>query len=466
MRICQLIKLLSAFFLISCSSTNVVEKRDEGLISANWLKLPPRFSIRDNDDNYLTHPFFDAIPALNKQNATINYFITTAEDSAYKFNFDLYSGRLYKDHRYCSTEDVWESFKSDLERPNFTQGIVPRTYDKSNLPQRIIVFGNKNRGEKFKYHPTNVAEARLVGSVLLESCESYPCDTKAKWKGTQILIGVNIKDDHFSHVLELGQLKSKVDWNYFRAMMTNQDGVHQIGQKYFPAYRISKEINLAETLNLFAKESTNLKLEELSKWREGCFNLYDSLWENTEKIRNDPYDQQNKFLKLFKEFYKTSSDQFYACQKIVRPAAINDDARRLWFFTYIQAFTNLEKNGFYYSCAEKAWAYNPKVSDDRYYNDQVKELERCKGSYFEKSFDQAINGLLLMKRQVNKSFRFIEYDSEHGGSHQKIYAWVEDLGKSRVCKKAKNSTKENQFDLFPQDVVWQNFTSSEDKIVK
>jgi hypothetical protein len=140
--------------------------------------------------------------------------------------------------------------------------------------------------------------------------------------------------------------------------------------------------------------------------------------------------------------------------------------RRQWFFAFLYAFVNLDQNGFYYSCANNAWAYNPKVDDTKYFNDPKKELERCRARDIEKSFDQAINGLSLMKNQINKSYRFVEYDSGHGGSHQKIYGWISDSANEIACKYKKSSGKENQFDLFPQDVVWEQYTPDEEKMIK
>ncbi len=464
MRICQLINLSIAIFLVSCAAPKVEDKHDERLIHAQWLKVPQRFALRDKDDNYLTHPFFDVDPAFKKDKRTIHFFITTPEDSDFKYNLDLYSGRLYKEHNYCPMDDVWDFYKGEIEKPNFTQGIIPRTYDENSNPQRIVIFGDKNLIEKFKFHPTNFDNAKIVGSVLLDACENYPCDSKSKWKSSQILLAVSPHDDSFSRVNLLNELKSKVDWTYVKGMLSNQDGVHQIGKYFYPAFRISKELSLDETIQYFEKHSQPVKMEELTKWREDCFKLYDDVWAQSEKIRGEKLNQQDKFLKMFKEFYKKNSNQFYACQKLVRPGTINDDTRRLWFFSYLQAFTNLEKNNFYYSCGEKSWQYNPKVDDGHFFNDPNKELERCHARDFEKSFDQAINGLAVMRNQISKSFHFIEYDSGHGGSHQKIYAWIPTSGLSLNCKT--KSIKENQFDLFPQDVVWQSFSSEDDKTIK
>jgi hypothetical protein len=204
----------------------------------------------------------------------------------------------------------------------------------------------------------------------------------------------------------------------------------------------------------------------LLKTRDQCFKLYDDIWAKVEKIKTEKFDQQGKFLSLFKDFYKKDSDQFYQCQKMVRPASINDNDKRLWFFAYIQAFTNLEKNGFYYSCAEKLWAYNVKVDETHYYNNQNIELNKCRAKDFEVAFDQAINGLTLMKNQINKNYRFIEYDTQHGGSHQKLYAWVEDFNKKIVCRNLSSKKIENQIDLFPQDVNWVNFLIDNQKTIE
>lgn len=468
MRICQSINFLIAFFLISCSTTapKVEEKHEEHPITAHWLKIPLRFALRDKNDDYLTHPFFDVDPAFRKEKRTLNFFVTTPEDSSYKYNLDMYSGRLYKEHDLCPVDDIWESYKGDVEKPNFTQGIVPRISDQNGNPQRIIIFGNKKYTEKFKYDPTSYDSARIVGSVVLDSCQSYPCNQKSKWKNSQILVAVNVRDVELSNINSLDELRPKVDWTYARSVLENQDGVHQVGRKYYPAFRISRELTPEDTINYFERYSSQVKIAELLKWREECFKLYDGIWGKAEKIRGEKKGQQEKFLAFFKDFYKKDFNQFYSCQKLVRPANINEDPRRLWFFSFIQAFANLEKANFFYNCSQKSWSYNAKVDNEHFLNDQSKELERCSARNFEKIFDQSINGLALLKNQTNKSFRFVEYDTQRGGSHQKIYAWIADEGRSQACKNKKRDTKENQFDLFPQDVVWQSFTPDAEELIK
>ena len=458
-------------FLFGCSAHKVVEKKPEQLIVAGWLKISEQYALRDYYDDYLTHPFFDvdsnsgAVNHLgNLDKRIINYVVTTTEGSFYKYNLDLYSGRLYKEHEYCDVDDIWEGYKGKVQRPNFNQGIVPRTYNQARAPQNIIVFSDPKKMEPFKFVPTHYETAKIVGSVILETCESYPCDGGDKWTRTQILIGVSLRDPQYSNINLLSELKSKIDWSYTKAVLTNQDGVHQISKKYFPAFRISRELNIDDTLKYFESYSVAVNPEDYSKWREGCFKIYDDLWSKTEIIRAGKYRQSDKFLKLFQEFYAQNSNAFYNCQKLVRPGTINHNPDRMWFFSFIQAFANLEKNGFYYNCRTKSWSYNPKVSDGKYYTDQNKELAACKGPELEKSFDQAINGLSLMKNQGTEQFRFVEYDSEHGGTHQKIYGWIKESSRASLCKKDELNPGENQAEIFPQDVVWANFSNELDSL--
>ena len=172
----------------------------------------------------------------------------------------------------------------------------------------------------------------------------------------------------------------------------------------------------------------------------------------------------SKWLKYFITFYKKNSDQYYSCQKLIRPASITENNRRLWFFAYLSAFFNLEKNGYYYTCKDKAWVYNLKIDNNKFSNDQNIELERCKSRYFELSFDKAINSLSLMSNQTNKSFRFIEYDNGQGGSHQKLYSWIPTSNRTINCKE--KSQNRPVFDLFPQDVNWQSFNPNDDSTIK
>ena len=443
------------------SETKPVEVNN--LITPKWFNIPLRFTLGEQDDKVAVHPFFDvqAYTVESKESDLINYILTTPEDSLYKYSLDLFSGKIYRDRDYCSQKDIWDSYEGDVFKPNFSLGIIPQTYDINQSPLQIMVYSSSTAHVvKFDPAPTKFATARVVGSVTVEYCESYPCDSKEKWSPTQYIIGVNHDDPGFSSIQSINDLKEKVDWNYSRAFLVNEGGVHSMGLKAYPAYRITKILNKERTLIFLKEKAIKLNLAEMTKWREGCFALYDQIWTKADEIRNgEGSDKPDEFFQYFKEFYKTSADDFYKCQKLIRPANINENSNRHWFFAFLLAVVNLEKNGFYYSCQEKSWAYNPKIDDQSYLNDHMKEMERCRAKYFEKMFDQAINGLGLVKNHHNKSFRFIEYDSGIGSTHQKLYAWTISPNRSYTCKQ-KPESRDNEFESFPHDVVWEAFPAS------
>jgi hypothetical protein len=429
-------------------------------IDAKWFNIPLRFTLGEQDDKVFVHPFFDAqaFPTELKQNDLINYILTTPEDSPYKYSLDLFSGKIFRERDYCSQKDIWDAYEGEVYRPNFSLGIVPQTYDQDQAPLQIMVFASSSDlVVKFDTVPSKFSIARILGSVTVEHCESYPCDSKDKWVPTQILVGVNNNDLGFAKIQSINELKEKVDWNYSRAFLVNEGGVHSMGLKAYPAYRITKILNKDRTLFYLRDKTTKLNLAELNTWRETCFALYDKIWGKADEIRKgDAADKPDEFFQYFKEFYKSSADDFYKCQKLVRPANINENSNRHWFFAFLLAAVNLEKNGFYYNCQEKTWAYNPKLDDNKFLNDHLKELDRCRAKNFEKMFDQAINGLGLVKNHHNKTFRYIEYDSGIGGTHQKLYSWIISSNRSYTCKQ-KPESRENEYEIFPHDVVWEAF---------
>lgn len=483
MSICQLQKARNSFFinsfflifLMGCANQAVVLNKEARQIIPNWHKLPPRFSNLDEKDRPVVHPFFDVNPLISQmsdqeeKNLFIRYIVTTPEGSKSQYGMDLYSGKLYRQRLYCSQDDIWDNYRADLMTPNFTQGIVPRVLDENGKPMQIIIIGDKNIIEPFKHEPKYFDEVKVIGSVILENCESYPCDQAYKWKPSQILFGINARESSVLGKNSFTKLKLQTDWNYAKGMLTNMHGYHRLGGKTFPAYRISKELNMKDTLAYFKKTATvfdDKKMSEMQIFRESCMKLYDEMWAEVQKIRNIKTGQADQFLSYFQKFYKTKSEEYYQCQKWVRPGTIVDDPQRLWYFSYIHAFTLLEKNGFFYNCSDNSWAYNPMVDDKKRYIDQNVELVRCKAKNFAQSFDRAINGMSLMRNQINRSFRFIEYDTRTGGSHQKIYGWVEYPIQNYGCKDEAKKPSQVPIDIFPQDVVWETFRLEEPGVIR
>jgi hypothetical protein len=452
--------------LFGCAETPVAPKKlkQENQIQADWQKLDPRFGSLESDGKISINPFFDIdwkmenITDKDPKNLRLPFFVTTAQESSFLYDFDLYSGKLYQERTFCEQDDIWGNYTDNIFKPNFTLGIIPRTYDERKKPQQVMVFAKDEHVPPFKEYPTNYSDIRLVGSVIVEHCENYPCTTKDRWKTSQILVGVPPKDPAYANVETFLSLKKKVDWNYAKAMLTNMHGHHNVGGKFIPAYRILKDLGPIDTLEYMQKNSVIWNPEnitELKAWRTGCFKLYDSLWEEAETIRKKPNNQAEAFFKYFKEFYSKNTNEFYECLKLVRPASILENPRRVWFFSYIQAFVLLEKNGFSYSCRENTWSTMFKM-----------DFDRCKAQNFENIFSQSINGLRLMKDNNNKLYRFIEYDNALGGSHQSIYNWIYDRPQNYACKDKKAASQKTNQDIFPHDVEWESFKQDDERLLR
>lgn len=461
-RLCQLEKSISAFFLIfffsGCTHEVIQKDLSKVEIKPNWFKVDSKYTIVGDNEETLIHPYYDVEP--NLKNKMINYILITPQNSPYQYNLDLVSGKLYKVRDLCPTEDIWNSYSSTIHLPNFDYGVIPQFTDELGNLQRIIIYKKDQSVGKFEYDIKHFNEARIVGSLLIDSCTSFPCTTKDKWKTSQILVGVHADDEDLKNVESLSDLKTKIDWPYTKAFLVNSFGSFQVGRKYFPAYRTTTDLNLEETIKNFNKRAVKINLKDLQDFRKSCFDLYDEIYNEVSKIRTLKNSQQDAFLKYFKNFYSKDSKQYLNCQKNIRSANINQDPDRNWFFAFLTAFVNLEQSGLYYSCYEKGWAYNPRVDDTKFFVDQVKEINKCRAADFEQAFDRAINGMSLLKNQLNKFFHYIEYDSEIGGSHQKIYSWILDDAKKISCE-----TEKNSYDFFPRDVVWQSFMADEKETV-
>ncbi len=462
MRICQLEKLLSLiilvpYVLVSCSQVETNTQVKESTIKPNWLKLEKDFALRGNDDEFLIHPFFDVYNEWDKE-SKINYIALMPEGSPFQYDLDMLSGSLYKVRNFCQTKDIWEKYKGKIERPNSIVGLVPRYLDSKNRPVKILVFTDQKN--KFEYSVKKFHSSRIIGSILLEECSAFPCANKDRWNQSQLLIGIDSEDKKYSEVETLKDLKNEVDWDYTKAFIVNSNGSHRVGEKWFPAYRINSELNIVETKKYFFQNVSEINILDKMKFRDKCVALYKEMWRRTELIRASERMQQEEFHSFFKEFYRDNSKEYYECQKIVRPANINEDHERHWYFTFISAFTMLEREGLYYSCYEKGWSYNAKIDEGKYYIDQNKEIHRCRPRDFEKSFDRAINGMSLLKHQLNREFRYLEYDSALGGTHQKLFSWIVQDMKKIPCEKV-----DEDRDYFPQDVVWKNFKEDEDKTI-
>jgi len=440
----------------------------QNIIKANWLNLTTEHSFKEISFNKETnkeleeiipHPFYDLeFNGLSKK--IIQYYPVTLKNSPIHYDFDLLSGNRYKVRNYCKFSDTWKAFRGDLELPNYTEGIVPRVFDQQKKPMKIIVFSEeviqypKQKNVKF------FESAKILGSVLIEECDSYPCNIKEKWRKSQVLVAVGAEDTKLSKFENLNDLKAEIDWEYAKAYLVNNKGAHQLGNNFLPAFRIVSELGGKESIDYFEKNSTVIDFKNELIARESCINLQDEIWNDFLKIKKLEHFQKDKFKDFLIHFIMNQKDQFSNCDRIVRSSNINISHEKHWFFAFLSLFTNLEKEGLYYNCSSSGWFFNPKLDDGKFYVSQVKEIEKCSEKDVEKSFDQAINALGSMKNQLNKYYKYIEYDSGQGGSNEKIYNWIKFDNRKLSCEPIKST-----FDFFPQDVVWQQLKDDEEKVV-
>lgn len=471
---CSIFTLLVVFGCGHQTTDNTKEVNTSFQIRDEWYRGDPQFQSWEGEERLQTHAFFDVDPNWSKPNSLINYLPLTVKGSNVLYDLDLHSGKLYKAANLCLQDDAWGTFSPKVQGPSFTLGIIPRsTFVHSSAttkegevvenfkPIRIAVFHQPNEREiKKDLSLKEFSRAKILGSFYLEECEKYPCRNRSSWKKQLVLVGVNVKNQSKKEIEEsdyisFEKLLDTRDWKEAKVFFHSQLGVHRLGKSgTFPRYRISQERSLAETKVLMEKEMRLSTYNEIMGFRNKCRSLYDKTWSDIQKIRYsaEPREGLKNFsINLFKEGV---SDEYNRCLAYVRPGNINVEPKRFWFFQFLRAAVLLEEAGFYYDCSQKTWYPNPKDADSKFLYSTERELKRCRSREAELIYEKSIIGLGLMENQVGSSYRFTEYDTQSGGSHQKIYSWIPDGTKRLDCASPGKIALE---DSFPEDINWEEF---------
>jgi hypothetical protein len=517
--ICQLktvklsLMICFLFILTSCGT------KKAAIVKVNatpvWFKTDPRFSMRDQTGSPLVHPFFDLAPFGSEKDNSVNFFVTTPVDSKHYYDIDLPSGKLYRRFSYCEQSDIWGRYEEDVHRPKFAIGVVPRVLDQLGKPQKIMIFGNKKYFGKFDKMARSSQRAKVIGGVIHQFCEKYPCKTRDNWLSTLVLIGVNAEDPRYSQIKSLDQLKKKVNWSYFKAFMENGFGRSKNGPFETPAYRMVGEVGAKESLRFALKKGHLFKFEEMRKIRSSCQKLYDYLWEGSKVVRKVRVETQkidkkvkkkndylfviesktlsaaptikkrftnqeiiirekvevkkNKrkyenFSNFFFDFYSNYVGRYKTCMKFVKPSSLTIDSDRHWYFALINGFMNLENLDYIYRCNKRGWVENSKLSSGKRIFD-LKARRKCSESSLDFAFDQVVTLNTGLKRSSKPYFRFIEYDYGVGGTHQKVQSWIKEDGKMISCSEDDDREarikfeKNNPTRVFPIDLQWKRFTA-------
>ncbi len=464
---------------------------------ALWFKTHERFTFLDKDRDTIFHPFFDLLPSVDLREKSLNYILVNDKEQSYYYDFDLLSGKRYLSHPTCPQEDIWKGYEGEIFKPIFKRGIVPRVLDQIGKPQEVIVFGKKPKKKKIKLE-TIVRQsaliedeekpfqrARVIGGVIEQYCDKYPCNNRRKWLSRLLLVAVEPEDPQLLEVNSIDDLKQKVFWRGVKAHLENLKGKNVTdSQKALPAYRITGEIEAKRALAYSLKRGKVFNAIELMSMRSTCHALYDYIWDMNNIIRASNEQKKNKkwmseqkekvfkfnigasediynyYTDFFKFFIATYDKKFITCSKYVRSSNINFDYDRHWYFAYLQSFVLLKELDYVYHCRSKAWVRNPfNAARGKNDYDFLELLSQCNQKQLDIAFEQAVVKLTTLGHHKEDTYRYITYDFGIGGTHHKLYSWVPYSGKRLECGVKKFD--DNRLSTFPDDIRWKKYEGRE-----
>lgn len=322
---------------------------------------------------------------------------------------------------------------------------------------------------------------RIIGGVIEQYCDKYPCNLRRKWLSKFILVGVDPDDPQLKKILSIENLKEVVDWRKVKAHLENLKGQNVTdAQKALPAYRIIGEVKVAKAITYAFKRGKVFSALELMGLRSTCHSIYDYIWDSNLLIReNQKTEGDRKLISQLKErvkkfnigaensiesdfglffsfFYNNYSDKFNTCSKYVRATNINYDYDKHWFFAYFQGFLLLKDLNYVYHCKSRAWVKNP-FNASRGVNDYdfFELLKECNQFQLDEAFEHATAKLATLGHHMQDTYRYITYDMGIGGTHKKLYSWVSYPGKRLSCNK--DIIKERRLSSFPSDIKWKGY---------
>lgn len=478
--------------LLGCTQTTTMP--DRGVSQKSWYAVSERYAFPDSEGHISSHAFFDFEPRLNQESGEVHFVMTTARDSYFNYQLDLMSGQLIRHHEYCPESDIWKKYESTLNRAPVTLGFIPRTIDQAGMTQEVAVFGSNEHFYPFERAPSYTQKIRIVGGVIHQYCNEYPCRVRDRWLSRLVLVAVNDNDPDFKEIKNLPELKKEVDWNHFIAFMENSYGRNIALATESPAYRVTGELDRDRAINGLLERGLMFTPKLSQSMQRSCHALYNYLWFSAKRIRENvaekkqvplqvmslgaddqreleriksfikgaskplPTGAQKNFALFFDHFVSEYGKSFLACSRYVRDSNVNIEPLRNWFFAYVRAYLYLEEMGQVYLCNRQVWKDNPLLASGERQYDASRERRRCLPSQFDNAFQTIPTHMSTLRAQHKEHYRYVEYDSFSGGTHQKIYNWVYDNAKRLSCDK----NRPYPVSVFPNDINWQGFAPSND----
>lgn len=470
-----LLASLTMIFIVSCADLEV-EELPVVKTEPVWFQAPAPFQWMEANGDVQLHPFYDMVPFSSAIDQSINFFPLFSTKSDFFRDFDMLSGKSFKRFEFCQRDDVWRKREGILSAPNFTYGVVPRLIDQLGMPQNIVVFGNEGvYQDELEKGATLSHRVRVVGGVLHQFCDEYPCATEDEWRSRLVLIAVDTADKKYEKVREWEGLKEVADWPYAKSFLENLYGGTVSGEMIKPSYRVSGEIDGKKSLDAAVKKGHLFRFDEMTALKKGCHKLYDYVWDSAQLIRSFESKRVSErkdgerpkfrsFSAFFSDFYKNYGQQYRTCISRVHNGTLNANISRFWFFAYFDGFFHQERLGYFFRCPEGVWSRNPiDPTTGKYFYDTKKLYSRCSSKQLDTAFESVSLFSLGNGNTGNAHIRFIEYDNGNAltGTHDRLYTWNSFTGKGYLCRsKSKivtNVDDMNKIDYFPRDIYWQRF---------
>jgi hypothetical protein len=451
------------------------------------------------------HGFFDFLPEQDADIRELNMVVTTPIGSPFGYEFDLYSGKLFRRHRFCPQSDAWARGRRVPTFPPVSLGFVPRLLDQAGEPQMIALFGHSRYMAPFSRATETSLRVKVIGGGLLQYCKDYPCERRERWLSRLVLIAVNPMDPNFKDIRSIDQLKKKSEWEKFVTFMENGLGKNITSAKDQPAYRFTGDINSLRAFEHAFERGYLFNFETMTSMRRSCHALYDLFWESSELVRNEslnkieqrsnalaelnrleeekaqtpsflfsnvikdesekakppasiiPASATRNYPVFFNYFFENYGREFKACRRFVRDSNQRLNPERHWYFAFVHAYLHLEDEGMVFLCSKRAWFENLYRTDGTRLFDPKLERANCLASQFDAAFDSALTVLSTRRRTFRPHYRYLEFDGFSGGSHQTLYSWVYDNGKRLSCDRS----LETEHAIFPPDISWKPFYNDE-----
>lgn len=482
-------------FLVNCSTMrekpdlnqevlgNLKDHWSSVATDPKWFATDPNFTSLDKEGNKEVHLFFDTTSTINHADKTLYFVVTTPAESPAHYDLDVVSGHRFKKNIFCEQKDIWEKYPKKIERPPYTEGVVPRMLDQLGKPQKILVFGNENYYQEITHKASH--QVRVVGGVVEQICHAANCVGRNNWDSRMVLIAVDMHDEDLKEVKDIDGLKEKVNWEYAKAFMQNGQGRNKFGESEKPAFRVTGEIKPGFALKFSTSFSHLFEWDELEKIRSSCTKLYDLVWNSfgqlkdsekeaqtladlNKKIREQQNAAKTNSLKTFgtefKKFNQKFGKEFSTCTDFVKSTSINENPDKHWFFAMLTGFYKLERLGYIFNCSHRGWQDNPFIANtNKREKNSSEEIQKCSDEGIDLAFSQIPLFLTGLKNSGREYFRYIEYDNSYYGTHEKLYTWVPVIGKALSCEEKKIS-KANEIEFaFPDDIRWVNRSSINEK---